>query len=726
MSRSGKTLRVGLVGAGYIAPWHLRALRCLGQVEVAAIADVDLRRAQSFAAANGVRESYDKVETMLDACSLDVVHVLTPPSFHYATAAIALDRGVHVLLEKPMCLEHRECLDLVERAKRNNAHVGVSHNFLFDSDYERLRDAIAAGEIGPIDHVSIVWNKPLDALTSNATDAWMFRTAGNIALEIGPHPVAHAIDLIGYPDKWSVQTENPVDLSHGTRFYRRWRVGLSHDKAAADILLSFNPGFPEHYLHVRGSHGTATVDFLRQTYVLDRSTRFGLDFDRFFRVAKAGRTLRRQAFGNLMHYVLSKFHVSRRGNSFGASIERSLQTFYGVIDGKPDPRMSPEFSANVVKFCKQLADEVHDASGAEQVSVKSQDAAKSAFVGVGATTSNGRAKEVATTLVLGGTGFIGKELVAKLVEANHRVRVLTRRRSSPGGVFDHPNVELVTGDIADPQCLERIMTGVDYVVHLARAYAKRWVDYHNEDVLGTKRVAEACLAAGVKRMLYTGTIDSYYAGPSAGVINEDTPLDTKIRRRNYYARAKYEAEGLLLEMHQQQSLPVVILRPGIVLGAGGSPFHWGVGMWSANSSCQLWGAGDNPLPVVLVSDVVKALIAAIETPGIEGESFNLVGPSSLTARQYVVHLQQSVQARLDVRATPIWKFYLTDMAKWCIKCLVRHPDRRLPSYHDWQSRTQRAQFDCAKARRVLNWHPTTDPMRIVNDGIVAPAKELSA
>ena len=110
-------------------------------------------------------------------------------------------------------------------------------------------------------------------------------------------------------------------------------------------------------------------------------------------------------------------------------------------------------------------------------------------------------------------------------------------------------------------------------------------------------------------MIYTGTIDSYYAGARAGTITEETPLDPRISGRNYYARAKALSEQTLVGPLSGARLPVVIVRPGIVIGRGGGPLHWGVGMWSYDAICQLWGQGRNPLPLVLAADVAAALVA---------------------------------------------------------------------------------------------------------------------
>ena len=59
--------------------------------------------------------------------------------------------------------------------------------------------------------------------------------------------------------------------------------------------------------------------------------------------------------------------------------------------------------------------------------------------------------------------------------------------------------------------------------------------------------------------------------------------------------------------------------------------------------------------------------------------------------------------------------------KWMVKRAIRHPDQRKPSYRDWESRTQRARYDCSKARKLLNWNPTTLQTEIVRRGIQVPA-----
>src|SRR5262249_39950819 len=162
--------------------------------------------------------------------------------------------------------------------------------------------------------------------------------------------------------------------------------------------------------------------------------------------------------------------------------------------------------------------------------------------------------------------------------AKYCVRAAIHRSGSVLEEIDSDHLEIVRGDIRSETDLGLLVGGVDFVFHLARTDAKTWSEYLQQDVEATRLIAEACLRARVKRLIYTGTIASYYTGAHAGTITEQTLLDRAIARRNYYSRAKAVAEDMLMEMHRTKQLPVVIFRPGIVIGQCGTPFHWGVGM----------------------------------------------------------------------------------------------------------------------------------------------------
>jgi nucleoside-diphosphate-sugar epimerase len=125
-----------------------------------------------------------------------------------------------------------------------------------------------------------------------------------------------------------------------------------------------------------------------------------------------------------------------------------------------------------------------------------------------------------------------------------------------------------------------------------------------------------------------------------------------------------------------------------------------------------------------VEDVARALVAALDAPGVEGESFNLVADPCLTAQDYLDALDRHGRFRIRRHATPITRFYAADLAKWLVKVAVRHPDRRFPSWRDWESRTQRARFDCTRAKARLGWRPVSDRQTLIRLGIEEPLDDL--
>jgi nucleoside-diphosphate-sugar epimerase/predicted dehydrogenase len=718
-----RRLAVGFLGAGYIADWHAAALRTVRGAGLAAICDRDEVRARGFAARHGVARVYTSLGAMLAEGRLDAIHVLLPPDLHAQAAGEIIDARVHVLLEKPMAIAAEACEELLERGRSAGVRVGIGHNFLFAPIYERLKEDLAAGRLGRPDEITIAWNKGLGMLQSGPFNLWMLREPGNIMLEVGPHSVAHMLDLVGAAEILGVQATNPLDLPGGSRFFRRWRVEAGPGPVGVTLSFSFAPGFSEHTIHVRGSLASATVDFERDTYLLHRHTPTGLDFDRYHMTTSEAKSLKRQARRTLGGVIYSKLRPTG-GGPYGRSIARALQAFYKEPGTAIDPRLSPELGRDVVRTCVEIGRMMAGTPSARLDPGANGKAHEAEGTAPGVSPSGSGARP--EILVLGATGFIGQELARQLLGAGHRIRVLVRNPGRLPADLKDPRVDVVVGDLSQGSGLAPALEGIRCVYHLARSNVKTWEDYAEHEIEATRRVAEACLSAKVGRLIYTGTIDSYYGGAKAGTITEETPLDPHIGWRNYYARAKARSEQILMELHRERGLPVAIFRPGIVIGRGSSPLHWGIGMWSFDAVCQLWGRGRTPLPLVLVEDVAAALVAALSAPGIEGESFNLVAESDLTAREYLEALERAAGVEFQKIPTPLWKFYLTDAAKWLVKRAIRHPDRRPPSYRDWESRTQRARYDCSKARRLLNWAPADARAEIIRRGIQAPALELFA
>jgi len=698
-------IRTGIVGTGYIADFHARAIGLCRGVQLLAACDANIGRAQSFARTWNIPRAFDSLQDMLRETKIDCVHILSPPDSHFSLAKIALQSGAHVFLEKPICSSEEQADELGRLARERSLYLGVSHNFLFSAAYVRLREAVHSNQLGPIDYISFNYLCELPQIRFGPFDTWMLRNAGNVVLETGPHLLSAVLDLVGAPEAVTAEADRKTGLPNGTEIYRRWHVRAKVGRTAIDMNMNFCPGFPQRKIYVRGLFGTALVDLDADTCVIDQRTPMDVDLDRYERSNRTARQIRTQARSVLAGYALGKLKLLRRGNPYQNSIQDSTAAFYASLrNGSAlDIRISGAMGRNVLEHCSSII----SASGIDtsDKTVEPKDT-------IGPVCQP-------TILVLGAAGFIGKELVRQILADGYCVRAMIRGSSLPLQELRCDRLEILRGDIGNKTDLERAMPGIEFVYHLAHAQYKSWDEYQARDVEATRLVGEVCLASGIKRLIYTGTIDSYYAGAKAGTITRDTPLDPQIERRNYYARAKAAGENILLAMSRSRALPLVILRPGIVIGRGGNPFHWGVGRFSENV-CEVWGKGDNKLPFVLVSDVAAALVLAIKMPGIEGQSYNVIDTPLLSARDYLGELQKRGEMKLIVLYQPIWKFYLADLAKWAIKLLVGHHDRiRIPSYADWESRRQKAHFDCARTRSELGWKPTSERNQLIEEGIGA-------
>jgi nucleoside-diphosphate-sugar epimerase/predicted dehydrogenase len=702
----GKQLKVGLLGAGFIIDAHAKALKALSHVDIVAVCDRAVDRAQEAADKYAIPNVFSDLSEMLKL-QLDVVHVLLPPDLHIDITRQILDAGTHVFLEKPMGLNAVECQNLVDLAKEKDLKLGVNHNFLFLPAYEQLRTQARDGTLGHLDQVTINWLYALGLIQFGPFNNWMLKEPQNLWFELGPHLTAFMMDLLGPLDALSTHVTRPIDLPGGSRVYRKWHVHGVKGDTTVDLNMSVAPGYTDRSIVVRGHAATAKCDFDRNTYLRDEPSGYGMLFDSFVTNVSVAKQLASNSLCNLVSSVKNTLKKSPEANPFGISIARSVKAFYDTMHGQLDSRLDGQFGVDVIAACEKITQQANFvAPDAKQVWTVLPPL------------------KPPTVLVIGGTGFIGKYLVKQLVEQGHGVRVVTRGMGAGNiGLAGLP-VELIQGDIADASFMERALAGIETVYDLAKATGSKWDDYYKNDVLVTKNIAESAQKAGVKQFIYTGTIDSYYSANPNEVITSDTPLDQNMKHRNLYARSKATCEALLMEMYKNSNFPVTIFRPGVVIGKGCPPAHWGVGMFQSESRVQFWGDGKNKLPLVLVDDVASALVLALGRHDIAGQTFLLTDSPLLSGQEYVDVVSKASGTKLRAEPTPIWKFFIIDAFKEAAKNLIKHPNRKIPSYRDWDSRSHRAQYDNTKTREVLGWQPVASKDTLVEQGIVAAVREF--
>ena len=701
--------RVAILGAGYISEFHIAALRRMPDAVLVAICDLNEALARQTATSFGIPKVYSSLEAMLADEKLDVVHVLTPPQTHAATAKLIAAAGVDVFIEKPMCHTVAACQELRAVADKAGAAVGVGHNFLYYPIYERLVEDMRSGRLGQIDQVEIVWNKYLGQVRGGPFGAFMLTAPTNILFEVAPHSFAHALHLVGMPDRITVDVRDKVVLPTGTDFYRKWDVNGTVGEVSVRLRFSFIDGYPEHYIHVRGTNAVAHVDFEHNTYVVQEHSPYLLDADHLINVLKPAKDATKQAVRSVSTFVASKMKLTQEVQPYGESIFRTVESFYTTRKSSVDDRVSASLGERSVQFAELVA----LGSGLVASTTTTQATALDDVPAI----------PTSTVLVIGGTGFIGQALVRKLREAGHGVRMLSRNPNSCPPSLRALGVDVVKGDLIDAASIDAALDGIGYVYHLGKGSGKTWAEMLTTDVEPTERLGELCVKHGVTRLLYTSSIAIYAAGERNGTITESTPPSDGMARVAPYSRSKVENEKRLMELHGSQGLPVVIFRPGVVLGVGGSPYHWGIAAWPYTSVCNLWGDGENKLPIVLVDDVADALVLAIDKPGIDGQSYNLVSDPCISANEYLDEMERAAGIKLRRFPVAAWRLFAASSGKWAVKKVGRDPEAFFPSYDDCDGRSLAATFDASKAQAQLGWKPETDPSIILAKGVTEPVKQ---
>lgn len=155
---AGSPIRFGVLGAGWFASRrHLPDIERHEQATVAALCRRDAEALSKLAERFAPERTYTDWRTMLAECPLDAVVIATPNAQHFEQTRAAIERGLHVLVEKPMALTGAEARELCRLAEERGVQLAVALNPPYWSHCHRLRQIVQAGEMGEIEAVDVFW-----------------------------------------------------------------------------------------------------------------------------------------------------------------------------------------------------------------------------------------------------------------------------------------------------------------------------------------------------------------------------------------------------------------------------------------------------------------------------------------------------------------------------------------------------------------------------------------
>lgn len=209
-------------------------------------------------------------------------------------------------------------------------------------------------------------------------------------------------------------------------------------------------------------------------------------------------------------------------------------------------------------------------------------------------------------LVTGGTGFLGRQIVDRLLAQGRAVTVLARR---PAPDLAQRGVRLVAADLADAERVRAACRGMDTVFHVAAKVGVwgRYDDFFHANVLGTRAVIEGCRTHGVRRLVYTSTPSVVYNGSDLAGADESLPLATRCPAAYPLTKAIAEREVLAAN---SAGLSTVALRPHLIWGVGDPHLVPRIIVRARSGRLRIVGSGRNRVDLVHVANAADAHLLA--------------------------------------------------------------------------------------------------------------------
>ncbi|MCB9597771.1 MAG: NAD-dependent epimerase/dehydratase family protein [Sandaracinaceae bacterium] len=270
-------------------------------------------------------------------------------------------------------------------------------------------------------------------------------------------------------------------------------------------------------------------------------------------------------------------------------------------------------------------------------------------------------------LLTGGAGFIGTAL-CKVLLPNNRVRVLDNLRRNgleAAGLADHPNLELVVGDVRDEAAVQKATEGVDYVVHMASiagvdTVMKNPVTTMDVSLRGTMNVLEAARKAGGVRRVIDFSTSEVFGSYAFRVREADvTSLGAVGEARWTYAVSKLATEHLAHNYWKQYELPTCSIRPFNIYGPGQigeGAVHAFVVRALAGDPITIHNEGDQIRSWCYIDDIIRGILLCLTKVEAIGESFNIGNPrSTVTIYQLARWVARIAESDSEMRFVP-WDF----------------------------------------------------------------------
>jgi predicted dehydrogenase/nucleoside-diphosphate-sugar epimerase len=582
-----------LGGGAVVSEYYLPALQTLGYIDKVVIADASASIVQK------IKDNYPKINIkQADFCSFldnlstedkfDAAVIALPNWLHEEASIKALDKGLHVLCEKPLALTQSSCIRLAQQADKVNRILAVGMVRRLLPSVSALRKALSQDLIGDVISVDIEDGGSYQWLSDSGA---FFRSEnGGVLADIG----VHYLDMIGS----ILGTLTPI------KYQDDYAGGVEAD---TEFYLETKSGVPVHLVCSRTRNLRNTIEFQGTLgkLILKKDI-----FDICFWESNNS-----QLSGRLQ--AIKPFTINNLSLTFESCFVEQFLQFANIIQNNNTNYVNGEEAASTISLIEWAYQHRTTIKPIEIFSERPK-------------------LDSASVVVTGGTGFIGANLIERLNElGSKQITVPVRNYRTCASVARFP-VSLPIVDLLDYQQVKAVIKGARYVFHLA--YGRDGNETARITVEGTKNIVEAAIEAEAESVIVLSTMYVFGHPNTKAEVDETWPYNST---GGEYGETKAQMEQWCLKRAKSsKNTRIVVLNPSCVYGPGGKTYtQMPVEMAKQGFFCWIEN-GCGIANYTFINNLIDAILLAARCPEAHGERF-LINDGITTWREFLTPLLAS-------------------------------------------------------------------------------------
>lgn len=675
--------KVAMVGCGNIARLHADFLRKFNKTTIVGVCDKSLERARILSENYSIAYHTDSLAELLDECSPDVVHVLTPTSTHAQITLLVLKYGCHVFVEKPLCSSVKEGREIRKAVKESGKCCVVNHSLLGDPIYQKGKKVIEKKLIGDITHVDYLLSDDyLTKYKKGISRPWVSKQSLGVFHDLLPHPIYLIQDLID-----AIQVNN-VSIEYGNNPFPEFlqMFFTSTTGATASVTLSLHILPIQQKIQIFGNNGNILIDYRNFLNIFEKNIRLPQPIPRVYLNFSKSFQLLTQTIINYSKLFVGKIHPYK-------GLRNVIKNFYSSINNNTRPLISLEDGIKVVQIMNDIEKLTKEKSN---ITIESKNSVDSNIL------DKSQNMGGSSILVTGATGLLGSHLVSRLVSSGETIRVFCRE-SSDISKLPSKNIDIVYGDMRNIDKNQDLMERIDTVFHCASAMRGSWYDHYEVTVEGTRKLLDLCNTNDVRKFIHVSSmgIFNFEGFKNNQTINEDSELEKHHDYRGYYTKAKLLQENIVREYIKRDKINISVIRPAIIYDNDFSKFI-GDAAFKINGLYLIAGIKNRSLRVVNINDLIDVLILLAKHNKARGKIYNITDSHLPTARRYCkIYLKHHQKKGVIIKIPAIFFYFLLGMLDRTISFLPGQNRRHLT--YKFSGMIKNLKYDNSKIKNDLGW-----------------------